>query len=207
MTMIGEDRKDYRRELNEELRGGVGLMPRHRAALLEGFAAQVLREEAERKRRELKIADDRHLEVIIDALKEHGFVPGAADRFVQEFTESIRELARRESDHEAYRLLADAVVHVIRKEDDPDDWDDEQAEVSLLMTFVEWLPDMIRHRAAEAILASPKLRRETADSEERFERQGIEAAAEYTDPFQRNDAGQWIRKTDGAPVPWPVVKE
>jgi hypothetical protein len=119
---------------------------------------------------------------------------------VQEWHDLIVKGARADSDHEAYRLLADAVVKTLGQVDDPDDWDDDAAEVDVLIRFVEWLPDMIRH-------ADAGLLRRKSLTYGGTTMLLLQALADEIDSFSRSLAGQWIRKTDGAPVPWPVVKE
>ncbi len=181
------DTTDYRAKLEREMAPSLGgwIGPRRIRELLDGYAAQVI--ETHRK----SVTGVPTGDVLRDALvKGLGYTREAADQTVGGFVQ----------DAEAYRMLADAVVHVIRAEDDINDWDGDDSEVSSLMTFVEWLPDMIRHRASEALRE-----RSGTDADPTFG--ALEAVADAVDPFGRKPAGQWVRKSDGAPVPWPVVKE
>jgi hypothetical protein len=120
-----------------------------------------------------------------------GYTREAADQAVDEFVRVIEN-----GDSSAYRELADAVSAMIHETDDPDDWDGETSELGLLVTFVQWAPDLITHKLADRL-------RSLAPSDGA----ALADAADQLDPFTRNPAGQWVRKTDGAPVPWPVVKD
>lgn len=92
------------------------------------------------------------------------------------------------------------------------DWteDGEKHELTSLLLVTIWMQDMIRHQEAE------KLRRVKVSAgrgsaqtfrDGRMMADGISWAADHIDPFERNHAGQWLRKSDGAPVPWPVVRD
>jgi hypothetical protein len=198
----GKDTTDYRAALERELKTSwaFGGNPDRRARILDGFAAQVLREDSERKRKELEIPDDKHREVITDALKEHGFVPGAAAEFVREFTQGIRAAALADSDHQSYRELADAVNNLIGELADPDSWDGDDSEVGLLIRFLEWLPDIVCHRGAE------KIRERYMRTRKVGEWPLADRIAEIMDPFVLT-AGEWLRKSDGSVVPWSVMGE
>lgn len=139
-------------------------------------------------------ADRRSL--LVDSLMAaKGYDRSYAVMLVDEYRDSIARQARKDSDHSAYRELADVLNEVIHAESDPDDWDGDDSELELLCKFSAWLPDMVRHGEAEKLRArSP-------------EEKAYLWIAETMDPFEKNEAGQWIRKSDGAPVPWPVVKE
>lgn len=169
---------DYRRMVAVALRSGVS-SETHIEALLEGFARQAVRQH----QRGGPTGEVPAEQVIADALvKGLGYTREAAVSFADDFT-----LARRE-----YDLIVEAVSGVMDAVDEPDDWDGDEPEAVLLARFIEWLPDATAHRVAEKI---------------RSQAVGGKYAADMVDPFERNSAGQWIRKSDGTPVPWPVVKE
>jgi hypothetical protein len=128
--------------------------------------------------------------VFRDALVGRGYAPYRAEMLVAEFADAVADGARQNSDHAAYRKLADAVSLMVNEVSDPDNWDGDDSEVGILIRFVQWAPDMIAHQVADKI---------------RSQALGGQYAADFTDPFEKNRAGQWVRKADGAPVPWPVV--
>jgi hypothetical protein len=196
--MMHEEQTDYRARLHEELvyRSGGTMSADRINALINGLSAQAVREDRARRVEDGSKVDRRA--VLADALVGRGWARYRAVMFVDEFCDVIARNARADSDHEAYRVLADKASEVLHQEADPDDWDGDDSEVHLLCTFVEWLPDMVRHGMAEKIRAH------------RGALNGLEwheFASGLVDPFERTSAGQWVRKSDGAPVPWPVVKE
>jgi len=155
-----------------------------------------------------------HRALLIDALVIKGYLPYRAAMLVDEYRDAVSRKAVVDSDHESYRVLADAVSAIIHSESESDNWDGDDSEEYLLCQFLKWLPDMIRHNVAEGLRAgvAEHLDREksdhgSVDHESELQREAVSAAAEEIDPFERNAAGQWLRKSDGAPVPWPVVKE
>lgn len=197
---------DYRAKLETALSpqsaGWVG--PRRAREILDGFASQAVREYRERWTAEATKEERTHNEVLADALHMHGFTPDAARRYIREFHDAIVTRAIKDSDHESYRVLADAAEKTMGEVADPNDWDGDDSEEYILCQFLAWLPDMVRHADAE------KLRELSAKSDVQGQRSfanGILSAAEALDPFSRNPAGQWLRKSDGVPVPWPVVQE
>jgi hypothetical protein len=129
-------------------------------------------------------------------VSQGGYTPDTAELTVNDFIRVIEN-----GDSSAYRELADAVISMIHETDDPDDWDGETSELDLLVTFVQWEPDLIAHKLAE------KIRTEWIKTRTPGQWAVAEKIADGIDPFTRNPAGQWVRKTDGAPVPWPVVKD
>ena len=135
-----------------------------------------------------------------DAMLHHGYAPYRADMLLDEWRDKIAGAAVTNSDHESYRVLADAVEKVMGQIADPNRWDGDDSEEYILCRFLEWLPDLIRHAEAERLRADPKLDRETADQEEAFVQSGIDMTIEALDPFVAT-AGEWLRKSDGAPVP------
>jgi hypothetical protein len=135
-------------------------------------------------------------DVIVDALKHHGMTPGQAADAADRYADMV---IAEHSDHAAYRELADEVVKLVRQESSPDDWDGEDSELFVLTVFLEWLPDMIRHNDAEKLRNTPVAKSICTDS--------MDFAADLTDPFEKTSAGQWVRKSDDRPVPWPVVRD
>lgn len=191
---------DYRSKLEEALTprsaGWVG--PRRARELLDGFASQSVREHRERWTAEAAKEERTHSEVLVDALHMHGFTPDAARRYIREFHDVITSTAVKNSDHESYRVLADAVEKTMGEVADPNDWDGDDSEEYILCQFLAWLPDMVRHADAEKLRSLP-----ISGSEA-----GVrDALADAIDPFERDSEGQWTRKSDGVPVPWSVVQE
>lgn len=138
--------------------------------------------------------------VIVDALRQRGSTPDTARRFVQEFRDLVAAGAVADSDHAAYRVLADAVSAVLRTEVfDNDMRPDATAEPDILITLVTWLPDLVRHRDAEKIRAEYDVKPNVWSP--------ASGIADLVDPFIRNSGGQWIRKDNNVPVPWPVVTD
>lgn len=197
---------DYRAKLEDALTprsaGWVG--PRRARELLDGFASQAVREHRERWTAEAAKEERTHSEVLVDALHMHGFTPDAARRYIREFHDAITSTAVKNSDHESYRVLADAVEKTMGEVADPNDWDGDDSEEYILCQFLAWLPDMLRHADAEKIRIAA-VEREGTWTPHGLD--GIRFAADAIDPFERDGEGQWTRKSDGAPVPWSVVKE
>lgn len=195
MNGINDDTTDYRAELERELSPkrsyGNGLGQRRIAWLLNGYANQVKHADAERRAAHRSGSID-HRAVLTDALVIKGYAPYRAVMLVAEFADVVAGKAVADSDHESYRIVADAISELIHAEADSDDWDGDDSEEYLLVQFLKWLPDSVRHQLCDKI---------------RSQAVGGQYAADFADPFERNAAGQWIRKSDGAPVPWPVVKE
>lgn len=197
---------DYRAALEKatvpSTAGWVG--PRRIRELLDGYAAQAVQEHQERWATEASGEERAHSEVLADALHMHGFTPDAAQRYIREFQIAVRARALKDSDHESYRVLADAVAKTMDGITDPNDWDGEDSEEYVLCQFLTWLPDMARHADAE------KLRTRAEQSlltENREYARGMASAANAIDPFERDSEGRWIRKSDGTQVPWSVVKK
>lgn len=184
---------DYRAKLIEATTPNVGgwVGPRRIGELLDGFAAQVIRDH--QKREHLTGAPLE--QVLADALvKGLGYTSEAAVSVVNGYR----------SDHDSYRVLADVVNELIHELSDSDDWDGDDSEEYLMTRFLTWLPDIVRHADADKL----RTLADGADVEgQRSFASGILSAAEFADPFKRNGDGQWIRKSDHAAVPWPVVKE
>lgn len=140
-------------------------------------------------------------EIFRNAMIHHGYKAYRADMLLDEFRDKIRN----DSDHESYRVLADAVGEVMGQVADPDRWDGDDSEEYILCQFLEWLPDLIRHADADKLRAFA----DGVDVEgQRSFANGALSAAEFTDPFVKDPEGQWVRKSDGAPVPGlPEVEE
>lgn len=138
--------------------------------------------------------------IVTDALvKGLGYTPEAAHAAADRYADMV---IVEHSDHAAYRELADKLTEFIGNVW-PTEIDGDSSELSLLCDFLDlagkWLPDMIRHRAADAIRNSDALRDLTDDH-----MSDCEAAADEIDPFHQSAAG-WIRTRDNAPVPWQVL--
>lgn len=169
---------DYRHAVAGAMRKG-GMGEHSIQALLDGLSRQTIRDHQTREHETGAPAE----EIVTDALvKGLGYTRDAAKEFADGFV-----LARWE-----YEQVSEAISGIIESVDDPDDWDGDEPEAVILARFVEWLPDLVKHRTAEEI---------------RSQAVGGQYAADMVDPFARNSAGQWVRKSDGIPVPWPVVKE
>jgi hypothetical protein len=121
-------------------------------------------------------------EIFRYAMIHHGYKAYRADMLIAEFQDKIRN----DSDHESYRVLADAVEKVMGQVADPDRWDGDDSEEYILCRFLEWLPDLIAHQVCDKI---------------RSQAVGGQYAADWADPFVKDPAGRWVRKSDGAPVP------
>jgi hypothetical protein len=178
---------NYRARLELLLRSTYG--PDTVEELLSGYADQAVREHQRRAldHSQSGVPVDH---VLSDALvKGLGYTREAADHTVTGVTR----------DGESYRILADAVDGLIHSESDPDDWDGDDSEVSLLTEFLSWLPDLIRHDVAEKLRAKSL----TYGS---LHGQLLRAIAGQIDPVECDGDGRWIRKSDDAAVPWNVVK-
>lgn len=138
------------------------------------------------------------------ALRWQGTSARNARKFVQGFHDEVASRTLANSDHEAYRILADVINEVIHREADSDDWDGDDSELDIVCKFVEWLPDMIRHNEAEKIRAAAQGDPVTGYCPAVSTAKG---AAGLVDPFEQTSGGQWVRKSDKEPVPWPVVKD
>jgi hypothetical protein len=137
--------------------------------------------------------------LLSDALiKGLGYTREAADHTVIEYRIDVLE----DSDHEAYRILADNIRSAIREDGtDPCVWTAGRSELSAITLYVLWLPDMIKHQTAGNIY------REWINSRTPGQWEMASKIADSIDPFERSSGGQWIRKSDGLPVPWPIVRD
>lgn len=97
-------------------------------------------------------------------------------------------------------ILIDAIERLLQSvADDPNEWDGDEADVSIYADFLEWMPDLIKHQVAETIRdgypAGSSARR----------------AADQIDPFHvfPDSAGvpSWYRKRDHRLVPLRVARD
>lgn len=105
-------------------------------------------------------------------------------------------------DGSAYKLLSDAIEKLMGENTDPNRWDGDEAACSIEAEFLEWLPDIVRHREAYLLRRmNPKWYW--------FRKSVAKAVADWMDPFERvNDLHGhivWVRKSDRAEVPWRVI--
>lgn len=146
----------------------------------------------------MSYTDDRIF--LIDCMVKSGYTQSSATKWLNGFVDLANTRALEDSDHTAYRELADEVEKLIHSESVPDNWDGDDSELYLLTIFLQWLPDMIRHQEAEKI-------REQGDRHAEGHN-GMHMAADMIDPFRLASAdpdSEWIRKSDGTPVPWNVT--
>lgn len=144
----------------------------------------------------MSYTDDRIF--LIDCMVKSGYTQSSATKWLNGFVDLANTRALEDSDHTAYRELADEVEKIIHSDSVPDNWDGDDSELYLLTIFLQWLPDMIRHAEAEKIRAWPG--KSTEPYREHF--------AELIDPFRLASAdpdSEWVRKSDGTPVPWNVT--
>lgn len=115
----------------------------------------------------------------------------------------LEEAVLADSDHSAYRELADMLARQIGQlSGDADSWDGEDSELSILLEWIkvssEWLPELYAHLAAE------KIRREDPMGVTMYR-----SAADLIDPWKPNATSEgWgglLRKSDGAEVPWQII--
>jgi hypothetical protein len=141
---------------------------------------------------------------LIECMEKAGYTREGARKWLDGFVAMVNTRALEDSDHTAYRELADRVYGVLDAESDPADWDGDDSELELLTRFVQWLPDMARHNAAGQ---TRNRARSYGDGETGMIARALHGAADRIDPFERTSGGQWVRKSDKTPVPWPVVKD
>lgn len=124
--------------------------------------------------------------IIQEALVHHGFSPDAARRML----EGHEEATRADSDHSAYRELADEIIAVHDALELPDFMPGDFSELEIMKKFVGWLPDLVRHQDAEYL-------REGINP---FAPHVLDHYADELDPFEPDGRGL-RRKTTGEPVP------
>lgn len=196
---------DYRKVIEGDLRYFAGgTYPADRLeSILNGYAKQAVREDRE-KRAEHQPDRPDYRGIFTDSLVTRGYTRYRAAMLVSEWHDWIAARVLKDSDHESYRVVADAVGKLIHEVSDPDDWDGDDSEEYLVCQFLAWLPDIVRHADAEKI-------RQMIGENFRSVRSVLPRAfgqvAESIDPFERDGEGRWTRKSDGVQVPWNVVKE
>lgn len=116
-----------------------------------------------------------------------------------------------ESDHTAYRELADAVSEQIgHLSGDADSWDGEDSELHILVSWLklsgEWLTEMTEHLVAERIRIA--FRQEWLPGGNDVLRVA-EQVADTVDPWTaakgRGSWGTVVRESTGEPVPWQFL--
>lgn len=136
--------------------------------------------------------DKMYERVLLDAMIHHGFSPAGAKTYLG----AAESAVLADSDHTAYRELADEIRDVFGSVSDLDAWDQdwEGSELGMLKIFVAWLPDIVRHQEAENI-------------RDAWIRSGVprhwstaRALADALDPFELDGDG-WRRKSTGEQVP------
>lgn len=150
----------------------------------------------------MSYTDDRIF--LIECMVRSGYTQNSARNWLNTFVDRANNRAIDESDHSAYRELADKVNDLLGESvDDPDLWDGDDSELKILMDFLEWVPDMIQHRAAIEI-------RKNAAQISGINDVAAAFLSSRIDPFRRGlDKGGcevWIRKRDGAQVPDRVAQ-
>lgn len=97
-----------------------------------------------------------------------------------------------------HAILIEAAEKLITEYTDPDrEWDGDDAAETIQARFLEWLPDMVLHAAANKIRQSEDCR---LDAHRRH-------FADMIDPFRLcylddcDHAPHWVRKRDGEDVP------
>lgn len=99
------------------------------------------------------------------------------------------------------KILTDAFERSIQENtEDPDLWDGDEAASEIYREFLEWLPDIVRHRVAsrlrESYPGAPVWAKHVSDSVDPFE-------------IKPDSSGlpSWYRKRDGRLVPWRVAPD
>lgn len=142
---------------------------------------------------------DPHL-ILLRILDDYLKNPEMVRRIIADFRAQVLD----QSDHTAYRELADAVTDSIIG--DPNDWDGDDSELHLLTQYLKNARDIARHEAAE------ELREKASRGSQRIPVQIIPAKflgteADDLDPYQRGSEWTWVRKSDGTVVSWPIVRD
>jgi hypothetical protein len=151
----------------------------------------------------MSYTDDRVF--LIDCMVKDGYTQNSARKWLNAFVDRANRRALEDSDHSAYRELADEVEKLIHSESDPDRWDGDDSELYILTVFLEWLPDLIRHKDAENVRAQA---RTYGDGKTGMIAIALNGTAEDIDPFRQEDTPNgpvWVRKSDDREVPWNVV--
>lgn len=135
--------------------------------------------------------------ILKDALIHHGYSPAGADGLIELHNSAVL----KDSDHSAYRELADEIFLVMIGQDLEEFMaDGDHSELEIVKGSVAWLPDLVRHAEAQRLrLEADRLWAHTGPFAEGIRTQ-IHAVLNALDPFDRNGRG-WRRKTTGEPVP------
>lgn len=151
---------------------------------------------------------------IHDALIHHGFTAGGATKALEKFVDqTLSDHDRAETDRieTAVRLdrLSDTVNELLTVEaEEPSLWDGDADETSILIDFLRWLPDMVRHNEAEKIReATLKTHGKRSTWAGSYAGDAALAAADLIDPFRYDDRYHfWVRISDGEIVPDRVAR-
>jgi hypothetical protein len=108
-----------------------------------------------------------------------------------------------------HEILIEAVEKLILEHTDPGrEWDGDDAAETIQARFLEWLPDILRHRTANGLRRWAKTMPEyTPPRGGTTGRTVALEAAERVDPFRLcylddcDQAPHWVRKSDGENVP------
>lgn len=155
-----------------------------------------------------------HGRVIHDALVHHGFTFGAATKELERFADGVlrqhdRETAEDSEKTALFERLTNTVNELLTVEaENPNLWDGDADETSILIDFLRWLPDMIRHAEAEKIrVATRKTYGKRSTWAGSYAGDTALAAADLIDPFRYDDRYHfWVRVSDGEIVPDRVAR-
>lgn len=142
---------------------------------------------------------DPHL-ILLRILDDYLKNPEMVRRIIADFRAQVLD----QSDHSAYRELADAVTDSIIG--DPNDWDGDASESELLVQYLKNVRDIARHEVAEEVRAAAEAIN-PVPSRHTFSASVYRDMANRLDPYQRGAEGVWIRKSDGTVVSWRNVKD
>jgi hypothetical protein len=143
----------------------------------------------------------------------HAARPGADGGAVVGSNRDYVELATRHAkltgDYRAllsrHRHLMAAADRLLMLTTDANLWDGDEADTEIMATFLEWMPDIVRHEQARQVRAMAS----------QHDNEGIKnilnGLANDLEPFfVSNDSANvpsWFRKGDGRLVPWRVARE
>lgn len=131
---------------------------------------------------------DREVQAL-DALSRHlaDADYGNAERVLREYAADRVKDSPEYTEAQEYRMLADKLSSTMAV---PDGWDGDDAEVSILMDYVDALPEIIRHQVAEELRRddplSTTMQGQVADR--------IDPFCHHFELLYRNE---WIRKDNG----------
>lgn len=105
---------------------------------------------------------------------------------------------------QGHAILTEAIEKLILEHTDSDrEWDGDEAAETIQARFLEWLPDVVLHTAAD------KIRRDAKDCRLETHRRYF---ADLIDPFRLcyldscDQAPHWVRKRDGENVPHGALR-